>query len=278
MGIEQAGARPVLVDCEEATYTLDPSRVEEALTPRTRAIVPVHLYGQCADLDPILSLAHSHGLAVVEDCAQAHGAEYGGRRAGSFGVAAAFSFYPTKNLGALGDGGAVVTDDEDVAARARLLRNYGERERFEHLLRGRNSRLDALQAALLTAKLAHLDEWNQRRRSLAERYHSALEGSAVAAPLEGERRLHVYHLYVVRVKERERFREALAKAGVETAIHYPTPVHRQPAYMDLRPSGRSLAMSEVLTTEIVSLPLYPELSDEEAGVVASAAAAAAGEG
>jgi dTDP-4-amino-4,6-dideoxygalactose transaminase len=275
VGIEGAQARPVLVDCEESTYTLDPALIEEAITPRTRAIVPVHLYGQCADLDPILALAQRYGIQVVEDCAQAHGAEYGGRRAGSSGIAGAFSFYPTKNLGALGDGGAVVTNDPDVAERARLLRNYGERERFEHILRGRNSRLDSLQAALLAAKLKHLDDWNRRRRELAERYTSVIDDSIASAPLEAQRRRHVYHLYVVRVRQRDRFRKALAGLGVETAIHYPTPVQRQPAYADLLPADRSLATSERLAGEIVSLPLYPDLSDDEASRVASAVIVAA---
>jgi len=275
VGIEGAGARPVLVDCEETTYTLDPALIEEAITPRTKAIVPVHLYGQCADLDQILGLAQRYGINVVEDCAQAHGAEYDGRRAGSFGLAGAFSFYPTKNLGALGDGGAVVTNDADIAARARLLRNYGERERFEHVLRGRNSRLDALQAALLTAKLKHLDDWNERRRELAGRYSSVLDGSIASVPLEAQRRRHVFHLYVIRVRQRDRFRRALADMGVETAIHYPTPVQRQPAYSDLMPVGRSLATSERLAGEIVSLPLYPDLSDDEASRVASAVTGAA---
>jgi len=275
VGIEGAGARPVLVDCEETTYTLDPALIEEAITPRTKAIVPVHLYGQCADLDQILGLAQRYGINVVEDCAQAHGAEYDGRRAGSFGLAGAFSFYPTKNLGALGDGGAVVTNDADIAARARLLRNYGERERFEHVLRGRNSRLDALQAALLTAKLKHLDDWNERRRELAGRYSSVLDGSIASVPLEAQRRRHVFHLYVIRVRQRDRFRRALTDMGVETAIHYPTPVQRQPAYSDLMPVGRSLATSERLAGEIVSLPLYPDLSDDEASRVASAVTGAA---
>ena len=275
VGIEGAGARPVLVDCEETTYTLDPALIEEAITPRTKAIVPVHLYGQCADLDQILGLAQRYGINVVEDCAQAHGAEYDGRRAGSFGLAGAFSFYPTKNLGALGDGGAVVTNDADIAARARLLRNYGERERFEHVLRGRNSRLDALQAALLTAKLKHLDDWNERRRELAGRYSSVLDGSIASVPIEAPRRRHVFHLYVIRVRQRDRFRRALTDMGVETAIHYPTPVQRQPAYSDLMPVGRSLATSERLAGEIVSLPLYPDLSDDEASRVASAVTGAA---
>jgi dTDP-3-amino-3,4,6-trideoxy-alpha-D-glucose transaminase len=274
VGIEGAGARPVLVDCDAATFTMDPGLLEEAITPRTRAIVPVHLYGQCADLDPILEIAERRRIHVIEDGAQAHGAGYDGRRAGSFGLAAAFSFYPTKNLGALGDAGAVVTNDDDVATRARLVRNYGERARFEHVLRGRNSRLDSIQAALLAAKLPHLDEWNERRRALALRYHSALSGSLALAPQEAEGRRHVYHLYVVRVRERDRFRGALTAMGIETAIHYPTPVHRQPAYADLLPDGRGLSVSEQLASEIVSLPLYPELSDDEADRVASGAAMA----
>jgi dTDP-4-amino-4,6-dideoxygalactose transaminase len=275
VGIEGAGATPVLVDCEETTYTLDPALIEDAITPRTRAIVPVHLYGQCAELDRTLAVAERYGIKVIEDCAQAHGATYDGRHAGTFGLAGAFSFYPTKNLGALGDGGAVVTNDSDVATRARLLRNYGERERFEHVLRGRNSRLDALQAALLTVKLKHLDRWNERRRELAARYRSALDGSSVCVPIEAQRRRHIYHLYVIRVRQRDRFRKVLADAGVETAIHYPTPVQRQPAYSDLAPTDRSLPTSERLAGEIVSIPLYPELSDDEAGRVASAVAFAA---
>ena len=271
VGIEGAGATPVLVDCEDVTYTLDPVRLEEAITPRTRAIVPVHLYGQCADLGPICSIGERHGVPIVEDCAQAHGAEYEGRRAGSFGAAAAFSFYPTKNLGALGDAGAVVTDDPAVAASARLLRNYGERERFEHVARGHNSRLDSLQAALLVVKLPRLDEWNERRRAIAEHYRSTLDGSMVIVPLEADGRRHVYHLYVVRVEGRDAFREALKGMGVGTAVHYPTPVHQQPAYVDLAPAGRSLETAERLASEIVSLPLYPELTDAEADAVAEVA-------
>jgi dTDP-4-amino-4,6-dideoxygalactose transaminase len=275
VGIEAAGAVPVLVDCDDVSYTLDPALLEAAISPRTRAIVPVHLYGQCADLAAICSIAERRGITVVEDCAQAHGAEYEGRRAGSFGAAAAFSFYPTKNLGALGDAGAVVTDDPEVAARSRLLRNYGERERFEHVLRGRNSRLDPLQAAVLAAKLPHLEGWNARRRELAEVYREALRDTDVAAPQEVAGRMHVFHLYVVRLAERDGFRERLRASGVGTAVHYPTPVHRQRAYVDLAPSARSLATSERLAAEIVSLPLYPELTDDEAAYVASAVLSAA---
>jgi dTDP-4-amino-4,6-dideoxygalactose transaminase len=274
-GIEGAGAVPVLADVDHDTFTLDPAGLEEALTERTKAVVPVHLYGQCADLNPVLEVARAHDLKVVEDCAQAHGAEYAGRRAGCFGDAAAFSFYPTKNLGAIGDGGAVVTTDPGVAERARLLRNYGERERFEHVLRGRNSRLDALQAAVLGAKLPFLEPWNERRREIAGRYTDVLAGSDVLAPVEDTGRHHVYHLYVVRAPDRERFRSELAQRGIETAVHYPIPVHRQPAYRELDPVGRSLSVSERLASSIVSVPLYPELTDDEVEYVAQSLGAVA---
>lgn len=271
VGIESAGARPIVVDCEPVTYTLDPALLEAAITPRTRAVVPVHLYGQCADIAPILEVARRHDLRVVEDCAQAHGAEYMGGRAGSFGDAAAFSFYPTKNLGAVGDAGAVVTSDPAIAESAYLLRNYGERNRFEHVTRGRNSRLDSVQAAILAAKLPHLDEWNERRRALAHRYTEALAPIGVIPPAEAEGRRHVYHLYVARTPNRDSFRATLEQRGIGTAVHYPTPVHLQPAYRDLTPAGRSLSVSEQLASEIVSLPLYPELTDDEADAVIEAA-------
>jgi dTDP-4-amino-4,6-dideoxygalactose transaminase len=269
VGIENAGAVPVLVDAEPGTRTLDPRLVEAAITSRTRALLPVHLYGQCADVAALAEIAARHEIALVEDCAQAHGAESGGKRAGSFGAAAAFSFYPTKNLGALGDGGAVVTNDPAVAERARLLRNYGERARFEHVIRGRNSRLDTLQAALLAAKLPHLDAWNERRRAIAARYDEALADSDVRPPREASGRRHVYHLYVVESPERDRLRERLLRAGVETAVHYPRPIHHQPAYRELG-AGRLLPVSERLAAQVVSLPLYPELTDAEVDRVCAA--------
>ena len=275
VGIEAAGAVPVLVDVEPDTFTLDPEQLERALTPRTRAIVPVHLYGQCADLEPILAFAGEHELVVVEDCAQAHGAVYDGKTAGSAGTAAAFSFYPTKNLGALGDGGAVTTSDPKVARRARLLRNYGERKRFEHVLRGRNSRLDELQAAILRAKLPLLEGWTARRREIAAAYDRALSGTSVTPPVAADGRGHVYHLYVARTPERDRFRNVLADNGIGTAVHYPIPVHLQPAYRGLAPAGRRLDVSEELAGRIVSLPLYPELADAEVDYVANVLAAAA---
>ena len=274
VGIENAGGSIVLVDAEPVTRTIDVSQVEAAITPRTAAILPVHLYGQCADLPALAKIAKRHGLALIEDCAQAHGAEIEGQRAGSVGDAAAFSFYPTKNLGALGDGGAVVTRDPAVAERARLLRNYGERERFEHVLHGRSSRLDALQAAFLSAKLPHLDEWTDRRRQIAARYGEVLDQvEGVSAPIEAEGRRHVYHLYVVESAARDRFRERLAVLGVETGIHYPRPIHDQPAYRTLG-TGRDLRVSERLSSQVASIPLYPELTDAEVELVCAALDAA----
>jgi dTDP-4-amino-4,6-dideoxygalactose transaminase len=269
VGIERAGALPVLADVDPVTYTLDPEQVERRITPRTRAIVPVHLYGQTADLAALAALAEQHGVLVVEDCAQAHGAMCDGRRAGSIGRAAAFSFYPTKNLGALGDGGAVVTSDEAVATRARLLRNYGERNRFEHILRGFNSRLDALQAAILAAKLPHLDDANRRRRELAQVYDRALADSPLVLPVEAEGRRHVYHLYVAQTSEREQLRTRLADAGVGTAVHYPTPIHRQPAYTGLDVEG-GFPVAEQLTGRIVSLPISADHTEDEILEVAAA--------
>ncbi len=270
-GIEHAGAVPVLADVDAGTYTLDPAALERVATPRTRAIVPVHLYGQCAEMERILGFARAHGLKVVEDAAQAHGAEYGGARAGSLADAAAFSFYPTKNLGALGDGGAVLTSDGDVAERARRLRNYGERERHVSDERGTNSRLDGLQAALLGVKLAHLERWNERRRRLARRYDELLDDTAFHRPQEAGGRRHVYHLYVLRSRERDRVRAALHARGIETLVHYPRPVHRQPAYSELAPEG-GLEVSERLCDEVLSLPLYPQLADAELEEVAAALA------
>jgi dTDP-4-amino-4,6-dideoxygalactose transaminase len=267
VGIERAGAVPVLADVDPVTYTLAPAEAERRLTPRTRAIVPVHLYGQPADVDGLAAL----GVPVVEDCAQAHGTLVGGRPAGSLGAAAAFSFYPTKNLGALGDGGAVVTSSADVAERARLLRNYGERARFEHVARGLNSRLDPLQAAVLSAKLPHLDAAVERRRALAARYAELLDGSALATPVEATGGRHAYHLYVVQAEGRDALRAALEARGIGTAVHYPTPIHRQPAYRHLDVPG-SFPVAEHLCERVVSLPLSAFHTDEEIAAVAAAMA------
>ncbi|MBA2462951.1 MAG: DegT/DnrJ/EryC1/StrS family aminotransferase [Actinobacteria bacterium] len=266
--IVATGATPVLVDPDPKTMTLDPERLGEVCGPRTRAVVPVHLYGRCADMESILRVAREHDLLVVEDVAQAHGARSHSRRAGTFGDAAAFSFYPTKNLGALGDAGAVVTRNREVAERARRLRSYGDAGDGA-VERGRNSRLDPLQAAILRAKLPHLDGWNHRRRELAGRYDARLAGLPVTLPAESEGDDHVHHLYVVRTKARESFRERLARRGVETLVHYERPIHRHPAYASLDRRGK-LRTSERLCTEVVSLPLYPELRDEEVEFVIDA--------
>jgi len=268
--IRLAGARPVLVDIEPKTYTLDPQRLEEAITDRTRAIIPVHLYGQPADMAPILEVARRRGLRVIEDCAQAHGAMYRGRRVGSFGDLACFSFYPTKNLGAAGDGGMVVTDDEELAERVRLLRQYGWRERYVSEMAGLNSRLDELQAAILRVKLRYLDKWNERRRTLAARYDALLAGSGVVTPAVRDGCQHVYHLYVVRSRQRDRLRAYLKAQGIGTIVHYPLAVHQQPACGDVAIGPGGLAETERVAAEVLSLPLYPEMPDEHVERVAAA--------
>ncbi len=262
--VELAGARPVLVDVDPQTMTMDARLVEDKITRRTRAILPVHLYGHTADLDPLLALARRKNLALIEDCAQAHGAEYHGKRAGSLGIVGCFSFYPTKNLGAYGDGGMVVTSDVAVARRLRLFREYGWEQRYVSSVRGGvNSRLDELQAAILRVKLRHLDEWTNARRARAAQYNEALAGSAVLTPVEKSFARHVYHLYVIRSQRRDALRQYLKDNGVGTAIHYPVPVHLQPGYADLGSGRGSFPVSEQLAGEILSLPMFPELTAKE---------------
>lgn len=256
--IELTGARPVLVDIEPDCFTMDPGRLEFAITPRTKAIVPVHLYGQPAEMSSILAVARQHGLRVIEDCAQAHGALYQGRRVGSLGDMACFSFYPTKNLGALGDGGMVVTSDRDLAEKAVSLRQYGWVDRYASQEAGWNTRLDEVQAAILRVKLRHLDHDNAKRRSLAETYRRALADSDVILPHERDGSLHVYHLYVVRSTHRDELMACLREKGIGAAIHYPVPIHGQPAYAKL-PGHDSLPITEQACREILSLPMYPEL-------------------
>jgi len=269
-GILGAGATAVLVDVDPRTYTLDPELLRDVVTERTRAIVPVHLYGQCADMDRIVAFARDHGLKVVEDAAHAHGAEYGGRRAGSLADVAAFSFYPTKNLGALGDGGMVVTDDAEVDATLRRLRNHGESEAGHAIDVGRNSRLDELQAAVLRVKLEHLDAWNERRRALASFYADELRDAPVALQASATGCLHAHHLFVVRAAGRDGLRQRLAAGGVGSLVHYPLALHRHPAHRGLAVGAERLHVSERLADEVVSLPLYPELSDADAETVVAA--------
>ncbi|RME38724.1 MAG: DegT/DnrJ/EryC1/StrS family aminotransferase, partial [Planctomycetota bacterium] len=263
LAIKQTGATPVFVDHDPETYTMDPTRIPAALTSRTRAIVPVHLYGQTADMDPILTIAREHGLFVVEDAAQAHGARYKGKRCGSFGHAAAFSFYPGKNLGAIGDGGAVVTSDEGLARWIRAARNYGSTTKYRHTVRGVNSRLDAVQAAVLRVKLRYLDEWNEMRRWAAGRYAELLDGLDLVLPHEREEVEHVYHLYVVRTPQRDLLLKHLAAGGIEAGIHYPVPIHRQVAFgRGCRVSGK-LTHAETQADELLSLPICPYISIDD---------------
>jgi dTDP-4-amino-4,6-dideoxygalactose transaminase len=256
--IELAGARPVFADIRPDTFTLDPDAVAAAITPQTRAIVAVHLYGQMADTDALAGLAERHGLVLVEDCAQAHGAAGQGRMAGTLGDIAAFSFYPTKNLGAAGDGGLVASRRPELIERVRSLRQYGWRQRYVSDEPGFNSRLDELQAALLRVKLRRLEVWNRQRQSLAARYDELLAGSSVTTPLVAPGNQHVYHLYVVRCTQRDALQAHLERYGIATAIHYPVPVHSQPAYRRLAPPG-GLPETERAAAEILSLPLYPQM-------------------
>ncbi|MCA9978291.1 MAG: DegT/DnrJ/EryC1/StrS family aminotransferase, partial [Anaerolineales bacterium] len=268
--IELAGATPVFVDIEPDTYTLDPALLAAAITPRSKAIIPVHLYGHPADLDPILALARQHKLYVLEDCAQAHGTRYHGKIVGSFGDAAAFSFYPTKNLGALGDGGAVVTRHDEVAERLLALRQYGWKQRYISETTGYNSRLDELQAALLRVKLAYLDGMNAARRRLANQYAQALAALPLTLPAERPFARHVYHLYVIQTEQRDALRTHLQAQGIGTAIHYPQPVHHQPAYNHLGHGANSLPITENCAARILSLPMYPTMPEAHVAQVANA--------
>ena len=261
--ISFAGAIPVFVDIDETTYTINPSLIAERITSKTKAIVPVHLYGQCADMTPIMEIARQYNLAVIEDCAQSHGSLYKNQMAGTMGDAGCFSFYPSKNLGAFGDGGLVLTNNQEIAEKVTKLRNYGQEKRYYHSIKGFNSRLDELQAAILNAKLPYLNAWNQRRREIAKRYHQAFSAVGIICPFEDSERFHVYHLYVIRVPQRDRFQQLLQEQGIATIIHYPVPVHLQESYSEFQGQSKFLPVTEKLASEIVSLPLYPELTDEE---------------
>jgi dTDP-4-amino-4,6-dideoxygalactose transaminase len=252
------GARPVLVDCDEQGQ-VDVAAVERAITKRTRAILPVHLYGLIGDIDGVLELAGQAGLRVIEDACQAHGAVHRGRRAGSFGWAAAFSFYPAKNLGAFGDGGILVTDDDDLAEAVRMLRNYGSKVKYEHVAAPLNHRLDTIQAAVLRVKLPHLDGWNDRRQYLADAYREHLLSGPVGLPASTQQGRHVYHLFVVQAAERDALRAALTAQGIETGVHYPIPLHAQPALRSLGYQLGTFPNAERLAAHSLSLPMYPEL-------------------
>jgi dTDP-4-amino-4,6-dideoxygalactose transaminase len=271
LAVSAVGARPVLVDCDRATYNIDVSRVAQAITPRTKVLLPVHLTGQAADLDPLLELAQARGLHVVEDAAQAHGTRYKQRVCGSLGTLGCFSFYPGKNLGAYGEGGLVTTSDRQLADRLRRLRNCGQRAKYEHLEKGLNARLDTLQAAILRVKLKYLPEWNQARAAHAARYALLLSGVGdlrfqTTAPFSS----HIYHLLVIETGSRDALQKHLADRGIQTGIHYPVPIHLQPAYQDLGYHQGDFPVSEELATRMLSLPMYPELTQDHIGEVAGA--------
>jgi dTDP-4-amino-4,6-dideoxygalactose transaminase len=272
LAVSNCGARPVLVDVDPHTYNLDPDKLEAAITPATRAIMPVHLYGQPAEMDSIQEIARRHDLLVIEDSAQGHGAYYKGRRTGCLGDTAGFSFYPGKNLGAYGDGGAVVTNDPVVAERIRLLRNLGQRAKYDHQVKGFNRRLDTLQAAVLRTKLPHLDGWNAARRRVAGEYDRLLANFPVITPRTLSRAQHTYHLYVIRVRDRDGLQSHLKQAGVATGIHYPVPIHLQAAYRDLGYKRGDFPITETLADEILSLPIYAELSFEAVNAIVAAMA------
>jgi dTDP-4-amino-4,6-dideoxygalactose transaminase len=275
-GIEYTGARAVLVDVDPDSLTIDPRQIEAAITPNTKAIIPVHLYGRPADMDPILSIARTHGLAVIEDAAQAHGAEYKGRRAGSMGDLGCFSFYPGKNLGAAGDGGAVTTANDDYDRALRMLRDWGAEQKYLHVVKGFNFRLDELQAAILRVKLRHIEAWTELRRQHARAYSALLRTVAVRLPSEAPDARHVYHIYAVRTHERDRVRSELHAAGIQAGIHYPIPVHLQPAYANLGYRRGDFPVSEHAADEVLSLPMYPELSSAAIDRIARVLSASAG--
>ena len=264
------GAVPVFVDVDPVSYTITAAGIEKAITPRTRAIIPVHLYGQAADLDPIRALAEKHNLHVIEDAAQAHGAEYKGRRVGGLGAAGCFSFYPSKNLGAFGEAGAFVTNDEDLAKRVRLLREHGQTSKYAHAIVAYNFRMEEIQAAVLNVKLAHLDDWNNGRRERAARYNELLSDTGLVLPREMEYARHVYHVYAVQCDNRDELQKRLAAKSIQTGVHYPIPIHLQPAYASLGYKVGDLPVTESLSERVLSLPLFAELTDDQQRAVADA--------
>lgn len=275
--IDYTGARPVLVDVEPGTCTLDPAKIEAAITPRTKAILPVHLYGQCADMDPILAIAKKHGIPVVEDAAQAHGAEYKGRRAGSMGVMGCFSFYPGKNLGAYGEGGAVVTDNADYDKTIRMLRDWGTAQRYHHDLKGFNYRMEGIQGAVLGVKMKHIEGWTEKRCAAAKLYRENLTRLAgVRLPVEATERRHVYHVFAVFVKNRDEVVKRMQAAGIGVGIHYPIPVHLQKCFAELGHKPGDFPVSEQIAAEELTLPLFPEITPEQVQAVVQALAAAVG--
>lgn len=270
LAISYAGAKPVLVEPDENTYNINSELIEDAVTDRIKAIMPVHLYGLSSDMDPINEIAERHGLFVIEDAAQAHRAEYKGKKCGSLGTAAGFSFYPTKNLGAYGDGGAVVTNDEEIADKVRLLRNYGSRKKYYHEIKGFNSRLDEIQAAILRVKLKHLDEWNAKRRNNAKIYLENINRDKIILPFEPKGYKHIYHQFVIRCRERDNLLKYFKESGIVTLIHYPVPPHMSQAYADMQLPIDAYPIAKQLADSVLSLPIGPHLSMEAVNVVTDA--------
>jgi dTDP-4-amino-4,6-dideoxygalactose transaminase len=265
-----AGAKPVLVDIDPRSFNMDPSAIEAAITPRTKVILPVHIYGQSADMGPIMEIARRRGLLVIEDAAQAHGARYADRPVGSIGDMACFSFYPGKNLGAYGEGGAVTTSNPEFARTVRMLRDWGQDRKYHHLLRGFNYRMEGFQGAVLRVKLRHLEKWTEARRAIVHEYNRLLADSGVVVPKEMPWARHVYHVYTLRMDDRDAVQQSLQSAGIQTGIHYPVPVHLQPAYSDLGYGRGAFPHSEAAARQVLSLPLYPELSLQAVAEVADA--------
>ena len=265
-----AGARPILVDIDPRSFTMDPAAIEAAITPRTKAILPIHLYGQAADMDPIMEIARRHGLVVIEDAAQAHGAKYKGRPVGSIGDLACFSFYPGKNLGAYGEGGALTTNSPEYAQTVRMLRDWGQDRKYHHALHGFNYRMEAFQGAILRVKLRHLERWTEARRAVVSLYNQHLAGSGVERPTEMPWGRHVYHVYTLRTEDRDGMQTSLLAEGIETGIHYPVPAHLQPAYANLGYGRGDFPHAEAASRQVLSLPLYPELSAQAVAEVAAA--------
>jgi len=270
------GARAVLVDIDPQSFTMDPAEIEKVITPRTKAILPVHLYGQAAEMDPIMEVAKRHGLVVIEDAAQAHGAKYKGRAVGSIGDMACFSFYPGKNLGAYGEGGAVTTNNSGHARTIRMLRDWGQERKYRHVLRGYNYRMEGFQGAVLGVKLRHLEKWTEARRSVVRQYNELLADSDLHTPKEMPWGRHVYHVYTLRSDDRDGLQAALTAEGIQTGIHYPIPVHLQPAYADLGYEPGTFPQSEEAAKQVLSLPLYPELSTQTVTQIAEVVRKAVG--
>ncbi|WP_298234717.1 DegT/DnrJ/EryC1/StrS aminotransferase family protein [uncultured Azohydromonas sp.] len=268
--IDYTGAKPVFVDIDPKTFTMDVNAIEAAITEKTKAIIPVHLYGQPADMDPILEIARKHNLVVIEDACQAHGAEYKGRRAGSMGHMGCFSFYPGKNLGAYGEGGMVVTNNPEFTRSIRMLRDWGAEKKYQHVLKGYNFRLEGIQGAVLRVKLKYLEGWTEARRTAAARYDSLLAGTGVPTPYARPDVRHVYHLYAIRTQNRQAWQDALLAQGIQTGIHYPTPVHLLPAFADLGYQAGQFPHSEKAANEVLSLPMFPELTAAQCERVAQA--------